>query len=95
MIWNAQYGPSREPIYRTTQGVKMRQRMMWTLPLVTLLAILALGIAAVWLTSGVRVFGPGIVPAAVVAAALVAFFGWRANLRRRILAEAEDYRRAA
>jgi hypothetical protein len=65
------------------------------LPLVTLLAILAVGIGAVWLTSGDRVFALGIVPAAFVAAALVAYFGWRTNLRRRILAEAEDYRRAA
>jgi hypothetical protein len=73
----------------------MRQRMTSTLRLVTLLAILAVGIATVWLTSGVRVFGLGIVPAAAVAAALVAYFGWRSNLRRRILAEAEEYRRAA
>jgi hypothetical protein len=69
--------------------------MTGTLPLVTFFAILAVGIAAVELTSGGRVFGLGIVPAAVVAAALVAYFGWRSNLRRRILAEVEDYRRAA
>jgi hypothetical protein len=73
----------------------MRQRTTWRLPLVTLLAILAVGVAAVWLTRGVSVFALGIVPAAVVAAALVAYFGWRASLRRRILAEAKDYRRAA
>jgi len=73
----------------------MRQRITRTLRLVTLLAILTAAITAVWLTSGVRVFGLGIVPAAVVAAALVAYFGWRSNLRRRILAEAKHYRRAA
>jgi hypothetical protein len=95
MIWNAQYGPLRKRIYRRTGGKNMKQRMTRTLPLVTLLVILAVGIAAVPLTSGVSVFGLGIVPAALAAAALVAYFGWRANLRRRILAEAEDYRRAA
>ena len=69
--------------------------MTGTLRLVTMLAILGVGITAVWLTSGVRVFGVAIVPTAVVAAALVGYFGWRSSLRRRILAEAEDDRRAA
>jgi hypothetical protein len=46
MIWNAQYGPSRERTYRRTGAVNMRQRMTWKLPLVTVLAILAVAIAA-------------------------------------------------
>jgi hypothetical protein len=67
--------------------------MLWTLR-ITFLAILAVEIATVWLTSGARMLGMGIVPVGVVAAALIAYFEWRANLRRRILAEAEDYRAA-
>jgi len=68
---------------------------MWTLTLAVLLAILAVGIAAVWRTSDVRAVALAIVPAAVIAAALVAYFEWRTNLRRRILADAGDDRRAA
>lgn len=68
---------------------------MWTLAVVILVAGLAIEIASAWLTAHVRVISLGIVPIAAVAAALVAYFRWRANLRHRILVDAEDYRRAA
>lgn len=68
----------------------MKKGTMWMLALATILAILA---APVW--SDASVLWLGIAPAAVIAAAMVMYFKWRANLRRRILAEAEDYRRAA
>lgn len=57
----------------------MRHTVVWALALVGVLAILAVEM----------------IPAAVMAAALVAYFTWRANVRRRILADAEDDRRAA
>lgn len=73
----------------------MRPGIMGTVLRLTFLAVLVMGIGAARLTGDLRVFSLGIVPAAAVAAALVAYFGWRVNLRRRILAEAEDDRRAA
>jgi uncharacterized membrane protein YedE/YeeE len=69
--------------------------MTSTLLLVTLLAIVAVGIAAVWLTNDARLFGVVILAAGVTATGLVGSFRWRTKLRRRILADAEDYRRAA
>jgi hypothetical protein len=43
--------------------------------------------AAVWLTNDLRASGLGIVPAAVLAAALVWYFEWRSELRHRILSD--------
>lgn len=57
--------------------------------------VLAVGITAVWLTSEVRVFGLVMLPTAIVAGLLVVYFDWRANLRRRVLAERDTYRKAA
>ena len=42
---------------------------------------------AVWLTNDLSASGLGIVPAAVLAAALVWYFEWRSELRRRILSD--------
>jgi len=41
--------------------------------------------AAVWLTNDLRAWGLGVVPAAMLAAALVGYFEWRSELRDRIL----------
>jgi hypothetical protein len=54
---------------------------------VSLWAVLAAGIAAVWLTKEVRVLALVILPTVVVASLLVLYFDWRGKLRRRILAE--------
>jgi Flp pilus assembly protein TadB len=72
----------------------VRKRLISTRKLVILLAILGAGIA-VWPANDVTVLGLGIVTVALIAAALIAYFEWRTNLRRRITAEAEDYRQAA
>jgi hypothetical protein len=42
---------------------------------------------AVWLSNDLSASGLGIVPAAVLAAALVWYFEWRSDLRRRILSD--------
>ena len=47
---------------------------------VTVWIALASGVAAVWLTGEMRVFGLAVLPAAVVASLLVVFFEWRARL---------------
>ena len=58
-----------------------------------LIAAVSLGVAslsyaaAVWLTNDLRTSGLGIVPAAVLAAALVWYFEWRSELRQRILSD--------
>ena len=57
----------------------MKRTVVWTLTVVSLLAILAVEM----------------IPAAVTAVALVAYFTWRNSVRRRILADAGDDRRAA
>jgi hypothetical protein len=62
---------------------------------VSLWVVLAVGIAAVWLTEEVRVFGLVILPTGVVAGLLVVYFGWRDNLRHRALAERGEHRPAA
>jgi hypothetical protein len=54
---------------------------------VSLWAVMAAGITAVWMTGEVRVLGLVILPTAVVAGLLVLYFDWRGTLRRRILAE--------
>ena len=62
---------------------------------VSIWVVLAAGIAAVWLTEEVRVFGLVILPTGVVAGLLVVYFAWRDNLRRRALAERDRHRTAA
>jgi hypothetical protein len=65
---------------------------MAVMPVVTALTV---GIGGVWLTGEVRVFGLVLLAAAIVGVGLVGYFNWRAKLRRRILAESDDKRRAA
>ena len=62
---------------------------------VSLWVVLAAGIAAVWLTEEVRVFGLVILPTGVVAGLLVVYFAWRDDLRHRALAERGEHRTAA
>jgi hypothetical protein len=51
---------------------------------------MATGVAAAWLTEDVRVLGLVTLPAAMAAALLVMYFGWRAKLQHRILVERDD-----
>ena len=62
---------------------------------VSVWVVLAVGATAVWLTGEVRVFGLVVLPTAIVASLLVVYFDWREKLRRRMLAEPKDYRKAA
>jgi hypothetical protein len=62
--------------------------------LVSIIVVIVAGIAAMWLTAGMRVFGVVILPT-IVACLLVVYFNWRANLRRRILAARDEYRSTA
>jgi hypothetical protein len=50
---------------------------------VSIWVVLAAGITAVWLTEEVRVLGLVMLPTGIVAALLVVYFDWRAELRRR------------
>ena len=62
---------------------------------VSIWAVLAAGIIAVWLTEEVRVFGLVMLPAGIVAGLLVGYFDWRAKLRGRIMAGREGHPTAA
>ena len=57
---------------------------------VSIWVVLAAGIAAVWLTEEVRVFGLVILPTGIVAGLLVVYFDWRAKLRRRVWLSVTD-----
>jgi hypothetical protein len=54
------------------------------------LVVLTTGMIAVW-----RVFELVVLPTAVVAALLVLYFDWRARMRRHVLAERDEQRKAA
>jgi uncharacterized membrane protein len=58
---------------------------------VSIWIVLAAGITAVWLTDEVRVVGLVILPAAIVACLLVAYFDWRSKLRRQVGAERDRH----
>lgn len=51
--------------------------------------------SAVWLTKEVRAFGLVVLPTAIVAALLVVYFDWRANLLNQIRDERNEHRQAA
>jgi hypothetical protein len=63
--------------------------------LVSIVAVVGACVGAVWLTNDLRAIGLAIIPLGLIASGLVAYFEWRLRLRHRILAEAEDERRAA
>ena len=63
--------------------------------LMLFVAALALGLDAVWVTGDARVFGVVGIIAGTIGMGLVGYFNWRAKLRRRILSETDDERRAA
>jgi len=65
------------------------------LAFVAMWLVLAAGATAVWLTGEMKVFGLVILPTAIVAGLLVVYFDWRERLRRRMLVEPEDSRKAA
>ena len=62
---------------------------------VSIVAVVSACVGAVWLTNDLKAIGLAIIPLRLIASGLVAYFEWRLKLRRRILAEAEDERRAA
>lgn len=64
----------------------------------SLWVVMAADTPAVWLTEEVRAAGVVALAAAIAASLLVRYFGWRARLQRRILAEdgeAHDLDKAA
>ena len=58
--------------------------------LVSIWAVMAASITAVWLTEEVRVVGLVTVPAGIVAGLLVVYFEWRTKLQRRIRAQGQN-----
>jgi hypothetical protein len=65
------------------------------LAFVAMWVVLAAGATAVWLTGEMKVFGLVILPTAIVAGLLVVYFDWRERLRRRMLVEPENSKKAA
>jgi hypothetical protein len=73
----------------------MTKRLVWIAGLSTVAAIILATAAGAWLTDDLRLVGVAIAAMMPIAAALVGYFEWRANLRRSVLADSEDARRAA
>jgi len=57
--------------------------------------ILRAEVTPLWLTEELRMFGVIILPLAIAALLLVAYFDWRAHLRRRLRMELDAYRKAS
>ena len=57
--------------------------------------VVAVSIVAMWVTGDLRTLGLVILSAGLIGTGLVAYFHWRAKLRRQILSESGDYRCAA
>jgi hypothetical protein len=91
-VWCA---PKQVWMHQQAGGMNVRKMSAWALVLLSVVAVVAACIAAVWLTNDLRAIGLGIIPVGVISAGLVAYFEWRIKLRRRMLAEAENQRRAA
>jgi hypothetical protein len=70
-------------------------RLILIMGVIPIMTALTVGIAGVWLTGDPRVFGLVGLGAAIVGAALVGYFSWRAKLRRRILGDGEEEQRRA
>ena len=65
----------------------MTRQMTFLIAAVSLGAGAVTYAVAVWLSNDLSASGLGIVPAAVLAAALVWYFEWRSELRRRIVSD--------
>jgi hypothetical protein len=64
--------------------------LAWTLAAVSAVVVLLAGATAWSWTSDLRVVGPVIMGLALIASGLAAYFEWRANLRRRMIHDAES-----
>lgn len=73
----------------------MTKILAWMVGLSTVAAIVLASLAGVWLTNDLRIVGLVIVGITPIAAGLVGYFEWRANLRRKVLDERQDERRVA
>jgi hypothetical protein len=79
---------------------KMKKMKRAAIPVMALVfvaiwVVLAGGTTAVWVTGELRAFGLVALLIASVASLLIAYFDWREKLRRRVLADSNDYRKAA
>ena len=70
----------------------MNKSIVWAIALVfvTIGAVMAASMTAVWLTDEIRVVGLATLPTAIAAALLVLYFDWRARLQRSILADRNE-----
>lgn len=71
----------------------MNRRLAWIIGVSTVAAIVLASAAGVALTDDLRVVGLAIAGITPIAAGLVGYFEWRADLRRRALADRQDDRR--
>jgi uncharacterized membrane-anchored protein len=87
--------PSRVRVSLEQGEKNMTRTLAWMVGLSTVAAILLASVAGLWLTNDLRVVGLVIVGITPIAAGLVGYFEWRANLRRKALADRQDDRRVA
>jgi hypothetical protein len=71
----------------------MSKGLAWIMGLGTITAFVLASVAAVSLTSDLRMVGFVIVALPPITAGLVPYFEWRANLLRKTVAEAEGQQR--
>jgi hypothetical protein len=86
---------SRAHQHRERRENDMTRGLAWIAGLGTAAAVALASGAGVWLTDDLRLVGVAIAGIMPIAAALVGYFEWRANLRRSALAERADARPAA
>jgi hypothetical protein len=68
----------------------MTKSVGWIIGLSTAAALVLGSMAGVWLTNDLRAIGVVIMAITPIAASLVGYFEWRANPRRRAMAERQD-----
>lgn len=71
----------------------MTKGLAWMVGLSTVAALMLASVAGVWLTNDLRVVGLAIVGITPIAAGVVGYFEWRANLLRKALTEQQHHRR--
>jgi len=68
----------------------MTKRVGWILGLSTVAALVLGSVAGVWLTTDLRAAGWAIMAVTPIAADMVGYFEWQANLQRPAPAERQD-----
>ena len=89
--WCEPLEEQQHPEEKGPKDVKRPAVLAVALAFVSIWAVLAAGLTAVWLTEEVRVVGLVMLPTAIVASLLVLYFEWRGRLPRRVRSERDAH----